>query len=87
MPFNYRSPTLLSLSPCDIWLSAYFPGIAVPGVCCLWRRGDEIDCWVEKEWWHLAHGDAPITAEWLNNNREVIFCLLRLLFLADVMPV
>jgi hypothetical protein len=69
-PYNYGPPNILSISPCDRWLFAYFPGIGAAGVGCLWRRGDEVDVWTEKEWWHFAHGNAPIAAEWIGGNRE-----------------
>jgi hypothetical protein len=54
-----------------MWLFAYFPGIGVSGVGCLWRRGEEIDAWTEKEWWHFARGDGPIAADWIGGNRQV----------------
>lgn len=68
--YNHLPPTILSISPCDRWLFAFFPGEGVPGVACLWTRGDEIDVWTEKEWWHFDRKNEPITAEWLGGPRE-----------------
>jgi hypothetical protein len=70
-PYNYEPPTIVTLSPCDMWLFAYFPGVNTPGLGCLWRRGDEIDEWREKEWWNFARGVAPIASTWLGGPREV----------------
>lgn len=68
---SYAPPAIISASSRDNWVFAYFPGVDVEGVGCLWRRLPTIDAWVVKDWWKVARGDGIVAARWLNLEREV----------------
>ncbi len=68
---DFNPPTVISVSPNDDWLFAYFPGRGVPGVACLWCRGPEIDSWKLKDHWTLQLGAGVVTASWLGAPRQV----------------
>ena len=70
-PASYDPPSVLSLSPTDDWLFAYFPGRGADGVGCLWRRGNQLDNWVVREYWSFAVGAGVVTAAWTSGHREV----------------
>lgn len=63
---------MISLSPCELWLFAYFPSTAGAGLACLWQRGCELDHWDEKECWTCGHGAGVVTASWIGGPREWI---------------
>ncbi|KAK0210934.1 hypothetical protein DFS33DRAFT_1296412 [Desarmillaria ectypa] len=67
---DFDPPTIISASPNDDWLFAYFPGRGVPGAGCLWFRGPEIDNWSLKDYWTLPLGAGVVTASWLGAPRE-----------------
>jgi hypothetical protein len=70
-PFDYRPPSIVSLSPCDLWLFAFFPSTTADGLGCLWRRGEEVDHWAEKESFFFLRGADPVAASWVGGPREV----------------
>ncbi|PBK97052.1 hypothetical protein ARMGADRAFT_1010562 [Armillaria gallica] len=67
---DFDPPTVISVSPNDDWLFAYFPGRGVPGAACLWCRGPEIDSWKLKDHWTLQLGAGVVTASWLGAPRQ-----------------
>ncbi|KAH8120279.1 hypothetical protein DFH11DRAFT_48421 [Phellopilus nigrolimitatus] len=69
-PASYEPPTLIAGSARDDWIFAYFPGVDVDGVGCLWNRSRMVDDWAVKEWRTYARGDAAVAARWLNVDRE-----------------
>ncbi|KAI5123618.1 hypothetical protein M0805_003433 [Coniferiporia weirii] len=69
-PASYEPPTVIAASARGDWIFAYFPGIDVDGVGCLWNKQRRIDDWVIKEWPTFARGDAVVSARWLNPDRE-----------------
>jgi hypothetical protein len=70
-PGFYDPPSILSVSPGDLWLFAYFPRREGEGVGCLWKRGPQIDNWVVKECWTYPKCGGVVAASWLANHREV----------------
>ncbi|KAH7913732.1 hypothetical protein BJ138DRAFT_1145401 [Hygrophoropsis aurantiaca] len=71
---SYEPPTVISVSPNDHWLFAYFPGRERDGVGCLWQRGFHIDNWTVKEWWGFPRGAGVIAAAWAGAEREWVTC-------------
>lgn len=70
-PSSYEPPSIISLSPNESWLFAYFPGKDQDGVACLWRRMYQLDSWVVRDWWSTPNGSGIVTAEWTGLDREV----------------
>lgn len=64
-------PTVISASPDDEWLFAYYPGNTSDGISCIWKRGASIDAWSVQEWWSLAPSAGIVAASWLGTQREV----------------
>lgn len=71
---TYDPPTIITCSPDDRWLFAFFPGRGEDGLCCLWHRGVELDSWSVKEWWLFAQSAGVVAARWLGGPREVSNC-------------
>ncbi|KAJ8078886.1 pseudouridine synthase pus4 [Marasmius tenuissimus] len=69
-PENYGPASVISVSPDDTWLFAYFPGQSNAGVCCLWSRGPELDNWRVKDWWTYPSGAGVVVADWIGAPRE-----------------
>jgi hypothetical protein len=69
-PGSYEPPTILSVSPDENWLFAYFPGRQIPGVGCFWRA-QQADVWDVVESISLARGRGVVSAKWLGHVREV----------------
>ncbi|KAK7054787.1 pseudouridine synthase pus4 [Paramarasmius palmivorus] len=69
-PDSYGPASVISVSPDDEWLFAYFPGHNVEGVCCFWKRGLELDKWTVRDWWTSPSG--LVKAEWIGSGREWI---------------
>ncbi|KAL6305250.1 hypothetical protein BKA93DRAFT_845915 [Sparassis latifolia] len=69
-PASYEPPTIISVSPTDDWLFAYFPGRGGDGAGCLWKRGPQLDSWVVREWWSFAVGAGVVAADWTSGHRE-----------------
>lgn len=67
----YNPPTVISISPNEQWLFAYFPGTEGDGVSSLWKRGSQLDSWVVCDWWSTAKYAGVVVAEWLGADREV----------------
>jgi len=70
-PISYEPPSVISVSPSDEWLFAYFPRRDGEGIGCLWKRGAQIDSWQVNEYWSFAKGGGVVTASWLTTPREV----------------
>ena len=70
-PAQYKSPSIISVSPNDEWLFAYFPGRGGNGQGCLWKRGPHLDSWAVKDYWSFARGGGVVTAAWVGAQREV----------------
>ncbi|EGO18642.1 hypothetical protein SERLADRAFT_418835 [Serpula lacrymans var. lacrymans S7.9] len=71
-PSAYDPPKIITVSPDDIWLFAYFPGLECDGVGCLWKRGYQVDSWAIKESWSFPRGAGVIEASWVGSEREWI---------------
>jgi hypothetical protein len=69
-PGSYEPPTVLSVSPDENWLFAYFPGRQLPGVGCFWRA-HRTDGWNIVESISFAPGRGVVCAMWLSHAREV----------------
>ncbi|KAF9013889.1 hypothetical protein BDQ17DRAFT_1230808 [Cyathus striatus] len=69
-PSSYDPPTVISVSPADDWLFAYFPGKTNDGAGCLWKRGSQVDTWTIKEWWSFPRSGGVVAASWLGSPRE-----------------
>ena len=69
-PGSYEPPTILSISPDENWLFAYFPGRQFPGVGCFWRA-QQADSWNIVESITFARGKGVVSARWLGHAREV----------------
>jgi hypothetical protein len=71
---SYNPPTVITISSDDMWLFAFFPGIDVDGVGCIWGRNFDADSWFPRE-----HPTAPgypwnagvVAATWISSDREV----------------
>ncbi|KAG6376336.1 hypothetical protein JVT61DRAFT_2317 [Boletus reticuloceps] len=63
-PASYGSPTVISVSPNDHWLFAFFPGHESDGIACIWSRGSCVDAWIVKEYWPFSRGAGVITCAW-----------------------
>lgn len=68
---QYEPPSIISASPDDEWLFAYFPGRGGNGQGCLWKRGSHLDSWAVKDYWSFARGGGVVTAAWAGAQREV----------------
>lgn len=70
-PASYDPPSIISVSPDDIWLLAYFYRRDGEGIACLWKRGHQIDNWQVKNFWTYTKGCGIVAASWLEMHREV----------------
>lgn len=70
-PASYGPPTVISVSPNDHWLFAFFPGNESDGIACLWNRGSCVDVWMVKEYWPFSRGTGVIMCAWAGTEREV----------------
>lgn len=74
-PQSYEPPTLISVSPDDTLLFAYFPAhYGLVPVAVLWQRGLQIDEWIVKEFdfWKPHHlSDGIVAVSWTTTEREV----------------
>ncbi|KAI0306477.1 hypothetical protein B0F90DRAFT_1690235 [Multifurca ochricompacta] len=68
-PGSYAPPTVLSVSPDETWLFAYFPGRQTHGVGCIWRSR-RADSWDVIESMNFPCGRGVVTAVWLGHARE-----------------
>ncbi|KAI0054153.1 hypothetical protein FA95DRAFT_1480491 [Auriscalpium vulgare] len=69
-PASYEPPTIISIAPNDFSLFAYFPGVDVPGLMCIWTRGAQVDTWNVTEWMQVSRGGGVIASAWLGQSRE-----------------
>ncbi|KAL4251734.1 hypothetical protein ABKN59_004474 [Abortiporus biennis] len=70
VPSSYGSPTVISVSPDEAWLFAYFPGHDSNGVACIWQRGSQLDSWTVFDWWNTQRGAGIVTSDWTGAERE-----------------
>lgn len=85
---SYEPPTVISISPTEDWLFAYFPGRDREGVGCLWERGSQLDTWTVKERFQYAQGAGVVTAEWTSSERPVSgHCACFSLLPADILAI
>ena len=70
-PLSYGPPTVISVSPNDHWLFAFFPSHESDGIACIWNRGSCVDAWIVKEYWPFSRGAGVITCAWAGTEREV----------------
>lgn len=70
-PASYAPPTVISVSPNDHWLFAFFPSHESDGIACLWNRGSCVDAWIIKQCWPFSRGAGVITCAWASTEREV----------------
>lgn len=68
---SYGPPNVISVSPHDDWLFAYFPGRGSDGTGCLWKRGLQVDSWTIKDYWGFARSAGVVTAAWAGGGRQV----------------
>lgn len=68
---SYDSPTVISVSPAEDWLFAYFPGQNSDGIGCLWKHGHRLDSWVVHVCFSYAKYAGVVAAEWLSSERPV----------------
>ncbi|KAI0322194.1 hypothetical protein OF83DRAFT_1094908, partial [Amylostereum chailletii] len=68
-PPAYSPPTIISGSPDEQHLFAYFPSQAEVGVACIWKRS-HVDEWIVQDCWSLPVGKGIIAATWLGHPRE-----------------
>ncbi|KAK7467224.1 hypothetical protein VKT23_004282 [Stygiomarasmius scandens] len=69
-PASYHPPSIITASPDDQWLFAFFPGKDMDGVSCLWKRGFEVDNWAVQEFWTYSAQAGVVSADWLGVPRE-----------------
>lgn len=70
-PTSFEPPTVISASPQEDWIFAYFPGKNCDGVGCIWNKSNAINKWLVKEWTTYPRGDHAVEARWSYLNREV----------------
>ncbi|KAF8274923.1 hypothetical protein EI94DRAFT_1711996 [Lactarius quietus] len=66
---SFEPPSILSVSPDETWLFAYFPSRQGPGLGCFWRahRADGWDC---VEIMNFPRDGGIVSAAWLGQARE-----------------
>ncbi|KAK7693491.1 hypothetical protein QCA50_003059 [Cerrena zonata] len=70
-PDSYSPPSIISVSPKEDYLFAYFPGIK-DNIGCVWRRGIQLDAWTIQDEWRYIHGTGIVACEWSASNRDWI---------------
>lgn len=66
---SFEPPAILSVSPDETWLFAYFPSRQGPGLGCFWRA-HRADGWDFVESMNFPHGRGVVSAAWLGHSRE-----------------
>ncbi|KIK96331.1 hypothetical protein PAXRUDRAFT_10898 [Paxillus rubicundulus Ve08.2h10] len=69
-PASYEPPTVITVSPNDHWLFAFYPGRDGDGIACLWNRGSRVDIWMVRECWPFSRGAGVVAAAWAGTERE-----------------
>ncbi|KIJ16952.1 hypothetical protein PAXINDRAFT_168391 [Paxillus involutus ATCC 200175] len=69
-PASYEPPTVITVSPNDHWLFAFYPGRDGDGIACLWNRGSRVDIWIVRECWPFSRGAGVVAAAWAGTERE-----------------
>jgi hypothetical protein len=70
-PDAYRAPEVISTSPCEDRIFAYFPGKDGDGAACVWKKGTRIDAWSVQDCWPVGRGKGIVTAEWIGGPRQL----------------
>lgn len=70
-PSSFEPASVISVSPNDHWLFAFFPAREGDGIGCLWKRGFQVDSWTVWECWPFSRGAGVVTAAWAGVDREV----------------
>ena len=68
---SYDPPTVISVSPSEDWLFAFFPARGCDGIGCLWQRGSQLDHWEVREQFRYEQDGGVVTAEWTSSERPV----------------
>lgn len=69
-PSSFEPASVISVSPNDHWLFAFFPAREGDGIGCLWKRGFQVDSWTVWECWPFSRGAGVVTAAWAGVDRE-----------------
>jgi len=67
----YNPPSIISPSPDNNSLFAYFPGHLIDPIAVLWRRGQRLDEWSIVDVWKVHPSAAIIAADWAWTQRQV----------------
>lgn len=67
---SFEPPAILSVSPDETWLFAYFPSRQGPGLGCFWKA-HRADGWDFVESMNFPRGGGIVSAAWLGHAREV----------------
>ncbi|KAI9466307.1 hypothetical protein BJY52DRAFT_347684 [Lactarius psammicola] len=66
---SFEPPAILSVSPDETWLFAYFPSRQGPGLGCFWKA-HRADGWDFVESINFPRGGGIVSAAWLGHARE-----------------
>ncbi|KAH9063340.1 hypothetical protein EDB87DRAFT_1557873 [Lactarius vividus] len=66
---SFEPPAILSVSPDETWLFAYFPSRQGPGLGCFWKA-HRADGWDFIESMNFPRGGGIVSASWLGHARE-----------------
>ncbi|KAJ1308761.1 hypothetical protein OPQ81_004451 [Rhizoctonia solani] len=74
MAHTYGPATMLSISPQDKYLFAFFPpvqpNVSTGGLGCVWGAGESLDTWTVKDFWHYSSEAGVVAMRWLGEERE-----------------
>ncbi|KAG9123456.1 hypothetical protein FRC07_014914 [Ceratobasidium sp. 392] len=73
-PLAYGPATILTISPQNKYIYAYFPPIqshtSAGGLACVWEAQDSVDTWTVIEFWHFSAEAGVVAMRWLGEERE-----------------
>ncbi|CUA70097.1 Histone transcription regulator 3 homolog [Aspergillus oryzae RIB40] [Rhizoctonia solani] len=74
MAHAYGPATIVSISPQDKYLYAFFPpaqsNVSTGGLGCVWGVEESLDTWTIKDFWHYSADAGVVTMRWLGEERE-----------------
>ncbi|KAG8701809.1 hypothetical protein FRC09_005117 [Ceratobasidium sp. 395] len=74
VPLVYGSATILTISPQNKYLYAYFPPTqshtSAGGLACVWEAQDSVDTWNVTDFWHFPAEAGVVSMRWLGEERE-----------------
>ncbi|KAG8733905.1 hypothetical protein FRC11_000459 [Ceratobasidium sp. 423] len=74
MAHTYGPATMLSISPQDKYLYAFFPpvqpNVSTGGLGCVWGVEESFDTWSVKDFWHYPADAGVVAMRWLGEERE-----------------